>query len=127
MSQGSHGMQSGWSSVSHAQRRIWFLDQLDPGASAYNIPRALRITGELRVDALQYALKQVVHRHEPLRAVFGNIDGEPLQAIKSRLEIDLPVMDVFGERAEQRLQKARELAAEEGAREFDLSSGPLVR
>lgn len=120
-------MQSGWSSLSHAQRRIWFLDQLDPGAAAYNIPRAMRITGAVRVDVLHHALNQVVNRHEPLRAVFGNVDGEPLQAIKSRLEIELPVIDVAGESSEQRLQNARELAAQEGARAFDLATGPLVR
>ena len=120
-------MQSDWSPLSHAQRRIWFLDQLDSGSSAYNIPRAMRITGDLRVAALEHALNEVVHRHEQLRAVFDNIDGQPLQAIKSRLDIELPVIEVSAPTAELRLQTARELAAEEGAREFDLSVGPLVR
>ena len=93
------------------------------GTANFTDPRIpVRITGELRVEALRHALRQVVQRHEQLRTVFGDSDGEPMQAVRSRLDIDLPVIEVAAASAERRLQKARELASEEGAREFDPDS-----
>jgi hypothetical protein len=57
--------------LSAAQERFWFLDQFIPNRSAYNIPVAQKIHGDLNRDALREALRRVVLRHEALRSLFG--------------------------------------------------------
>ena len=49
--------------VSFSQERLWFLNQLEPESSAYNIPGGLRLTGRLRVDVLEQSLSEIVRRH----------------------------------------------------------------
>ena len=56
--------------LSYAQQRLWFLDQLEPGSAAYNMPVGVRLRGELEVEALERALSEIVRRHEVLRTTF---------------------------------------------------------
>src|SRR5438445_12934375 len=67
--------------LSSGQEQLWFLDQLSPGETTYNISLAYRLRGRLDVEALRRSLTLLVGRHEALRASFGARDGKPLQTI----------------------------------------------
>ncbi|HEY0781244.1 MAG TPA: amino acid adenylation domain-containing protein, partial [Thermoanaerobaculia bacterium] len=113
--------------LSFAQERMWFLWELEPESAAYNVPAALRMSGELDLTALRASVRELVRRHEPLRTTFGKEEGSPVQRIAAAaeagvLEVELASLDGRDAEAE-----AARLAVAEGARPFDLARGPLVR
>ncbi|MEW2043632.1 condensation domain-containing protein, partial [Streptomyces sp. NPDC005534] len=67
--------------LSPAQNRLWFLDKLEEASTTYNVPAAFRIVGELNADVLEQALNDVLARHESLRTVFQEVDGDPVQVV----------------------------------------------
>ncbi|MGW6422120.1 amino acid adenylation domain-containing protein [Nocardia sp. NPDC055053] len=67
--------------LSPAQQRMWVLNRMDPTSPAYNIAVALRVTGELDVDAMRQALADVVGRHESLRTIYPADEAGPRQVV----------------------------------------------
>jgi amino acid adenylation domain-containing protein len=112
--------------LSFAQQRLWLVGQLEPGSAAYNLPHASRIYGSLEIATLEKALAEVVARHEALRTVFREVEGEPVQEILP-LPAALSVADLSNVAAELREREAMRLAEAEARRPFDLAQGPLLR
>ena len=113
--------------LSFAQQRLWFLHQLEPESIAYNMPTALRLTGRLNLDALEWGINEIIRRHESLRTTFSVIAGEPVQVIADQLTLKLPVVDLQALPAAERESQVMRLATAEAQRLFDLETGPLVR
>ncbi len=84
--------------LSFAQQRLWFLDQLEPGNCAYNVPVALRVAGALDVAALEQSLNEVVRRHEALRTSFGVSKGLPVQVVAPALRLTIEQHDLSARR-----------------------------
>lgn len=106
--------------LSSAQLRLWFLDQLEPGSSAYNLAAVIRLSGRLDTAALEQAVGQIARRHAALRATFTTAAGQPVQVIAPPAAITLPVTAV----SEAQVQP---VAAAEARRPFDLARGPAWR
>jgi amino acid adenylation domain-containing protein len=113
--------------ASFAQQRLWFLEQLEPGTAAYNLPRAFRINGPLDVEVLTRAFQMVVQRHASLRTVFDSVDGEARQVVLSDVDVSIPIIDLPDIPEAERESEALRIASEEGKKPFDLSEGPLLR
>ena len=112
--------------LSYAQERLWFLEQLDPGNAAYNLPLALYLRGRLDAAAFSRAFDMLVRRHEVLRTTFATDDGDaPRQHVGDGAAICLDTADLRG--ADDPLVAARDAAACDAVLPFDLARGPLLR
>ncbi|HEX8147528.1 MAG TPA: amino acid adenylation domain-containing protein [Pyrinomonadaceae bacterium] len=115
------------SQLSFAQQRLWFLDQLEPGRAYYNVSFALRIARPLDVAVLRESLKEIVRRHEILRATFPAVGGQPVQVVAPELDPPLRVIDLRDRPAAGRAAEVQRLAGEQARQPFDLAAGPLLR
>ncbi|WP_332961113.1 amino acid adenylation domain-containing protein [Microcoleus sp. AR_TQ3_B6] len=113
--------------LSFAQARLWFLDKLQPLSAFYNIPLALRLSGQLNIAALESSINEIIQRHEALRTNFTTQEGQPVQIIASTLNLKLLVVDLLYLTESSREIEAQRLAFEEANRPFNLERDPLVR
>lgn len=113
--------------LSFAQQRLWFLNQLAPENPFYNVPAALRLSGQLDRVALKQAFNQIVCRHEALRTTFISVDGQPVQVIAPQLSLTLPLVDLQHVPIEEQKAIVQQRAVEEAQRPFHLSTDPLLR
>lgn len=113
--------------TSFAQQRLWFLDQLFPGNSFYNVPTAFRITGILDLATLEDSFNEIVRRHEVLRTTFKTVAGQPVQVIAPYLKIYLPKIDLRQLPVSEREAAAQQLLLQETQQPFNLEQGPLLR
>ncbi len=111
--------------LSFAQERLWFLQQLEPDSTAYNVLFPLRVTGRLNLAALNQAISEAARRHESLRTTFAAIDGRPVQIVSPAQNLDLPIVDLSSLPESERNQVVRRLVTEGSRRRFDLAEGPL--
>jgi amino acid adenylation domain-containing protein len=113
--------------LSFAQQRLWFIDQMEPGNVAYNIPAAVRFRGQLDVKVLEQTLSEIVRRHEALRTTIAVAGEQLVQLIAKPGLLSLPVIDLSGLAESERGAEAQRLAEEEARRPFDIARGPLLR
>lgn len=109
--------------LSHGQRSLWFLHELAPESAAYNVAFAIRIDGDLDVDALCVAFGRLVERHAALRTTVLTIEGRPQASVR-----DVVAARVDAEDATHWSREAFDRHLTDYAeRPFDLASGPLLR
>jgi len=113
--------------LSFSQQRLWFLEQFDHEQALYNIPTAIRLQGVLNIVALEASINNVIARHEVLRTVFSNEQGQPLQIIVPHMTLSLLVTDLTELAEDKRELIAKKNAEEEVTKGFNLNSGPLIR
>ncbi|HYE57942.1 MAG TPA: condensation domain-containing protein, partial [Rhodothermales bacterium] len=106
---------------------LWFIDQLEPGLSAYNIPLPIRIRGALDLGILERCINEIRRRHEVLRTTFQTVDGSPVQIISEFEPITLEVVELGHLPEAEGEAQARVMAAEEARQPFVLSEGELMR
>jgi thioesterase domain-containing protein len=109
------------------QQGFWYLDQLYPGNPAYNIAVRFRLQGPLDHAVLCRAINEIVRRHESLRTVVMDVDGQPVQIVAPSLSIPVPIVDLTNLPAADRVLRSEVVTVEEARRRFDLSNGPLIR
>ncbi|WP_371524661.1 amino acid adenylation domain-containing protein [Streptomyces sp. NBC_01283] len=114
-------------SASFPQQRMWFLDRLNPGSAAYNIPAAVRMHGPLDLEIWRRSLAEIVRRHESLRTTFEEADGEPVQVVHPTGELEMTVEACEHLHGTEGEEGVKDLARREFARPFDLGTGPLMR
>jgi amino acid adenylation domain-containing protein/FkbM family methyltransferase len=113
--------------LSFAQQRLWFIHQLSPESTIYNIPYAVRLTGDLDVAALEQAFVEIVRRHEVLRTTFSTVDGQPAQVIAESVAPALKKIDLGEMPEREREEELQRLVKEAAQQPFDLAQGPLLR
>ncbi|MFE7610155.1 amino acid adenylation domain-containing protein [Streptomyces celluloflavus] len=113
--------------LSHAQRRLWFLQESDSGAAEYNTPIGLMLHGPLRAEALRRTLAALSARHEPLRTTFDSVDGIGVQTVHDVLEPGWEPVDLTGLPGAERDAAAGRAVRQDAERPFDLRTGPPAR
>jgi amino acid adenylation domain-containing protein len=113
--------------LSFAQQRLWFLAQLEPDSPFNNIPAAVRLQGQLNIEALQQSFNEIIRRHEALRTNFHTKEGQPVAVISQEKPLTLPILDISLLPANQQQAEIKQQAAQEAQQPFDISNNLLLR
>ncbi|MCP4180514.1 MAG: amino acid adenylation domain-containing protein [bacterium] len=111
--------------LSHAQMRLWILDQLEEVSSVYSIPSALKLNGKLNEKSIKDSYSYMLKRHESLRTVYVVEDGIPKQKILENIDSNIIIEDLRN--YEEPYFKAQELVETELEKPFDLEKSGLIR
>ena len=113
--------------LSFAQQRLWFISQLQQDNASYNVSAGVRMEGPLSVAALERAFGEVLRRHESLRTVIRQVDGEPVQVITDPPVFRLPKFDLQMVPAAQRETEAQSLLTLDAQKPFNIEDASLFR
>jgi hypothetical protein len=113
--------------LSFGQERLWFIQQLEPHNTAYNLIRAAKLEGNLDKQALEKSIDEIIRRHEILRTIFIFDKEKPTQVILPKLSLPLEIEDLKNLPKEQHETKIKQVIREESQYWFDLAKGPLLR
>src|SRR5262245_47750899 len=115
------------SPVSHAQRRIWFLWNLEPESAAYHISGAIRLDGPLDAPALTKAFGWLCEHHDSLRTTFVEEADQVIQRVAATASVSIAYDDLRHLDEDARNAAVEALSIAESAGAFDLQTGPLFR
>lgn len=113
--------------LAFTQQRLWFLEKLRPGDTAYTSCSAFKLNGQFSLAVLERSLREIIHRHEILRTTFIEQDEQPTMLIHADMEIPLSFLELEHLSAEEQGQHACELIQQEIEQPFELNRGPLTR
>ena len=113
--------------LSSSQNRIWFMENFDPAMTAYNLPLDYRITGDLDIEILGKTLDYLIERHQSLRTIFPEVNGEPVQKVLPGFPANLSIVHLEKEPKERIATLIRRYSLENAGYKFNLGSGPLFR
>jgi amino acid adenylation domain-containing protein len=113
--------------LSFAQQRLWFLQQMDPESTAYNLLTALRMEGNLDPNLLERSLHRIILRHEDLRTSFVQYDGSPSTQISDGSSWKMDTLALDRHPSESLEQAVTRFAEEKTIQPFDLEQVPLLR
>ncbi|WP_330250531.1 non-ribosomal peptide synthase/polyketide synthase [Nocardia sp. NBC_00565] len=108
--------------LSLAQQRMWVVNRLSPDSAAYNIPAALRLTGDLDVAALGAAILDVLERHETLRTRYPDAEPEPVQEVVPLADMAVPLEPMLSTQGDIDARINEFVSAG-----FDITTAPPVR
>ncbi|MCE3228706.1 MAG: amino acid adenylation protein [Bacteroidetes bacterium] len=113
--------------LSHSQKRLWVLSQLEEGAVFYNMPRSYSLTGDLDIKALEMAFEALIERHESIRTALEIINGEVRQKVipAGQTVFKLGLVDLSDTADKE--NTAKQLSDKEATETFDFSKGMLLR
>ena len=113
--------------LSHAQQRLWFIEQLSPGSSTFHIPATLILTGILDYQALEGAMLALIQRHESLRSCFLSSEGQPYQEVHQIEKFEIPIESLVDTDPGEQDAVLKQKVEKEVRRSFDLTQSPLIR
>ena len=113
--------------LSSAQTRLWFLEQLDAGNTAYNLPNFYQLNGHFNITAFEQAVTELVRRHEILRTNFQVVNGAPVQVIHSPQNIQIPIINLEGLKRDEQALEVKFLCDKDANQPFDLARDSLLR
>jgi len=119
--------QAGPAPLSYGQEGVWYLEQLQPGTTTFNMHSAWRIKGVIDISALKQSLNKIIQRHGSLRTSFRIIDEQPVQEIASDVSLPFRVIDLQHLSNVERENEVKILLKKERHRPFDLTQVPLLR
>ncbi|PSB57974.1 non-ribosomal peptide synthetase [Chamaesiphon polymorphus] len=113
--------------LSFAQQRLWFINELEPHSSTYNMPDPIRLTGQLDLVSLERTLQEIIRRHEALRTNFISHNGQPMQVIQPTNAWQMTSIDLQDLSTSERETKIQQLATAEAEKPFALDTDSPIR
>ncbi|WDD30116.1 amino acid adenylation domain-containing protein (plasmid) [Nostoc sp. UHCC 0926] len=113
--------------LSFAQKRLWYLAQLEPEKQIHNISVAYRVSGLINISLLEQSFKEIGKRHQILRTSFSLVDGQPQQVIFSDIDFTLPLINLDNLSQEAQETEIQLQATREFQKPFNLAQQPLWR
>ncbi|KAB2394959.1 MULTISPECIES: non-ribosomal peptide synthetase [Bacillus cereus group] len=112
--------------LSFAQQRMWFLEQLEPGSSTYNMPFLVKIKGDFNINIFKRCLNEIISRHEILRTTFLSLDGDLRQKIHPFMEIDFEFHNLCSYSKDTAKDICSSQMKRKATEPFHLEKGPLL-